>query len=54
MDNGIQEVPTIILYEIVTRLGNTEQVNVKNILRVLAASMFGSKDAEEIKIHLIQ
>jgi hypothetical protein len=50
MDNGIQEVPTIILYEIVTRLGYTEQVNVK----VLAASMFGSKDAEEIKIHLIQ
>ena len=50
MDNGIQEVPTIILYEIVTRLGYTEQVNVK----VLATSMFGSKDAEEIKIHLIQ
>ena len=29
MDNGIQTVPTIILYKIVTRLGYTEEVNVK-------------------------
>lgn len=54
MDYGIQKAPTIILYKIVTRLGYTEQVNVKNILRVLGASMFGFKDAQEIKIHLIR
>ena len=46
--------PKIILYTIETRLGYTEHIIVKNILGVLAAAVLGFKDAQEIKIHLIQ
>jgi hypothetical protein len=54
MVKGILLVPTIILNKIDTRLGYTEQVNVKKILRVLVASVLVFNLGAKIKIHLIQ